>query len=185
MSDNTANSQLALKLRHARLSANLTLKKLATDAGCSESLISKIERGSATPSLAMLHRLARALNTNIAQLMDEEQLPAGPVIYADKRACIESGTITLERIVWPSRNALLQGHIHSVAVGGASDGAIEHIGEEVGYVLEGEMELQLDGVRYPLSAGDAFHFASRLKHGYRNTGQTVLKILWINTPATF
>lgn len=179
------NSQLALKLRHARLSAGLTLKKLATEAGCSESLISKIERNAATPSLAMLHRLARALNTNIAQLMDEAQLPTGPVIYADNRARIESGAIRLERIVWPGRSALLQGHIHIVEVGGASDGAIEHIGEEVGYVLEGEMELTLDGTNYPLRAGDAFHFASRLKHAYRNAGQTVLKILWINTPATF
>ena len=48
---------LGRRLRHARLAAGLTLLQLARKAQCSESLISKVENGNATPSLAMLHRL--------------------------------------------------------------------------------------------------------------------------------
>ena len=51
---------LGVRLRHARLVAGLTLLQLAQKASCSESLISKLEHGTASPSLAMLHRLAVA-----------------------------------------------------------------------------------------------------------------------------
>jgi transcriptional regulator with XRE-family HTH domain len=179
------NQYLALRLRHARLTAGYTLKKLAEEANCSESLISKIERASAMPSLATLHRLARALNTNIAHLMAEEDPHTGPVLKGHARTSISSGGITLERLTQPNRSNLLQGHLHIVEAGTASDGEIEHLGEEIGYVLEGEMELSVDGEKHQLGAGDSFHFSSRLKHGYRNTGAVPLKIVWINTPATF
>lgn len=46
---------LSVRLRHARKVAGLTLKQVAVAAGCSESLISKLENDAASPSLAMLH----------------------------------------------------------------------------------------------------------------------------------
>lgn len=179
------NQYLALRLRHSRLTAGYTLKKLAEEANCSESLISKIERATAMPSLATLHRIAVALNTNIAHLMEEEDPHTGPVLRANTRTSITSDGIKLERLTLPNRSNLLQGHLHILDAGSQSDGEIEHLGEEIGYVLEGEMELSVDGHKHQLSAGDSFHFSSRLKHSYRNTGATTLKIVWINTPATF
>src|SRR5258708_4070432 len=44
-------SRVGLKMRHTRLLKGLTLKKLADLAGCSESLLSRIENGSANPSI--------------------------------------------------------------------------------------------------------------------------------------
>ena len=60
-----------------------------------------------------------------------------------------------------------------------------HSGEEIGYVLEGEIELTVDGHKYRAKMGDSFHFRSELPHGYRNVGPTPARILWINTPPTF
>jgi transcriptional regulator with XRE-family HTH domain len=178
-------SPLALRLRHGRLVAGLTLKQLAEAASCSESLISKIERNMAMPSLNTLHRLAAALNTNISDLMREEAPISGPIRRQGERPLIVSGDISLERITLPSRNGLLQANIHIVAEGGYSDGQIEHLGEEVGYVLQGTMELILEDSRHVLETGDAFTFSSQSPHGYRNIGRGELKILWVNTPATF
>jgi transcriptional regulator with XRE-family HTH domain len=175
---------LGMRLRHARRVADLTLVQLAQKAQCSESLISKIENGSATPSLASLHRMAVALNTNIAALTSPVSSPPGPVMRRGQRPVI-AGSITLERITLPADNGLLQANIHIIEPGVATDGTIEHIGEEVGYVLEGSVELQLGDERYLLHAGDSFNFASDVPHGYRNGGEVVAKILWINTPATY
>lgn len=58
---------LGPRIRHARRVAQLTMTQLATRANCSESLISKIEGGQATPSLAMLHRIALSLKTRISR----------------------------------------------------------------------------------------------------------------------
>lgn len=175
---------LGMRLRHARRVAGLTLLQLAQRAQCSESLISKIENGSATPSLASLHRLAVALATNIAALTSPVAPPPGPIMRSGERPVI-AGAISLERVTLPADNGLLQANVHIVAPGAATDGMIEHIGEEVGYVLEGVVELLLGDTTYRLNAGDSFNFPSNVPHGYRNPGKVVARILWVNTPATY
>jgi transcriptional regulator with XRE-family HTH domain len=176
---------LGVRLRHARLVAGLTLLQLAQKAACSESLISKLEHGAASPSLAMLHRLAVALDTNIAELTSEEIPPGGPILRRNERPVIRAGGIALERLVLPTRGGLLQANIHIVEPGASSDGTIVHAGEEVGYVLEGSLELRLDQELYTLVEGDAFTFPSHIPHGYRNVGTGVVRVLWVNSPATF
>lgn len=183
--DKPSSSALGLRLRHARLVTGLTMLQLAQKADCSESLISKIERGSATPSLAMLHRLATVLGSNISTLMSEETPSSGPILRQGDRPVISAGGIALERLVLPMRGGLLQANIHIVSPGASSDGLIEHIGEEIGYVLEGQVELTLGEERHTIGEGDVFTFSSHIPHGYRNIGASVARILWVNSPATF
>ena len=78
-------SDLGMRLRHARLAQEITLKQLAQKVGCSESLLSKLENEVAAPSLSMLHRLATALETNISDLMAESWVADSPVMKADSR----------------------------------------------------------------------------------------------------
>ncbi len=176
---------LGARIRHARRVVGLTLTQVATKAGCSESLISKIENAQAAPSLAMLHRIAVALESNIATLTSDDSPAASPVLRQGERPVIKTGGIALERLVLAERGGLLQANIHIVEPGAASDGQIVHVGEEVGYVLVGKVELALGDEMYILQAGDAFTFSSQQPHGYRNVGRSVAKILWVNTPATF
>ncbi|NMM05593.1 MAG: cupin domain-containing protein [Polaromonas sp.] len=176
---------LGVRLRHARLVAGLTMTQVAQKSLCSESLISKIESGQASPSLAMLHRIAVALDTNIATLTTEEAPREGPVLPNGERPVIKAGGISLERITLPKRGGLLQANIHIVPPGEASDGLIEHVGEEVGFVLEGNLELIIGSERHLVQAGDAFYFSSQTPHGYRNVGKVTARIFWVNTPATF
>ncbi|MCY7318518.1 MAG: XRE family transcriptional regulator, partial [Ramlibacter sp.] len=169
---------LGARIRHARRLAHLTMTQVAGKANCSESLISKIENGQATPSLAMLHRIAVALDTNIGTLTQDG--PVGsPVLRSGERPVMTTGGISLERLVLPQRGGLLQANIHIVQPGVESDGQIVHVGEEAGYVLEGRLELTLGQERYLIQAGDSFTFSSQLPHGYRNVGKSVAKILWV------
>jgi len=178
-------SMLGFRMRHARLVAGLTMRQVAKKSQCSESLISKIENGQASPSLAMLHRIAVTLDTNIATLTTEEAPSEGPIRFNGERAVIKAGGISLERITLPKRGGLLQANIHIVPPGVASDGLIEHVGEEVGFVLEGSLELVLGSECHFVHAGDAFYFSSKTPHGYRNVGKVPARIFWVNTPTTF
>ncbi|KVQ01121.1 XRE family transcriptional regulator [Burkholderia ubonensis] len=169
----------------------LTLKALAEQAGCSESLLSKVEGGHATPSLATLHRLALALSTNIAALVSGPDINTSPVQRANARPSVSfptarnRGSIVLERVVVPGPGQLLQGDIHVIEPHTSSDEQISHAGEELGYVIEGELELTLGDERYVLQTGDSFYFPSSVPHSYRNPAGTVTRVLWINTPPTF
>lgn len=184
-------TELGMRLRHARLAQEMTLKQLAQKVGCSESLLSKLENDVAAPSLAMLHRLASALDTSISDLMAASWATDVPVLKPEQRRRKrflhrnKKGGIELENLTYHHNGGLLQGNIHIIEPGVASDGLIEHNGEEMGFVLEGEVELYLGSDTYQLSAGDSFYFPSLVPHGYRNTGTTMARVLWVNTPVTF
>jgi quercetin dioxygenase-like cupin family protein/DNA-binding XRE family transcriptional regulator len=187
----TPADSLGVRLKHARMVRQLTLKALAAQAGCSASLLSKVEGGHATPSLATLHRLALALSTNIAALVSGPDINTSPVQRAKERPSVsfptagKRGSIMLERVVVPAPGQLLQGDIHVIEPHSSSDEQISHLGEELGYVIEGELELTLDAERYRLQAGDSFYFPSNVPHSYCNPGKGVTRVLWINTPPTF
>lgn len=184
--------RVGIKLRLARQTKGLTLKELAQRSQCSESLLSKAENGRALPSLPLIHRLVRVLETNISWLFDENEPEDSPIFRAGERPCItlddrpgDGGGVSFERIIPYKSGHLLQSTIHHIDVGAQSGDAITHEGEETGYVLRGKIELVLEGVTYLLAAGDAFCFRSHIPHSYRNVGEEPASILWTCTPPTF
>jgi transcriptional regulator with XRE-family HTH domain len=187
----SAEVRIGARLRHARMVRGLTLRQVADAAKCSESFISKLENDKASPSFTMLHRLTTILGTNISSLFAAGTEVSTIVSHPGDRPVIVTDQlrvgkgIRLERLIPYSHDHLLQGNIHHIAGGGHSDGDIAHSGEEIGYVLEGEIELSVDGRRFRAKAGDSFHFRSELPHGYRNLRSRAARIIWINTPPTF
>jgi transcriptional regulator with XRE-family HTH domain len=158
---------LGVRLKHARMVKQLTLKALAAEAGCSESMLSKLEGGHAQPSLATLHKIALALSTNVGALVSGPDINTSPVQRANERPTTEFPSagkrlsIMLERVIVPSAGQLLQSDIHVIEPLASSDEC------------------------YLLQAGDTFYFPSTVPHSYRNPGKTVARVLWTNTPPTF
>jgi transcriptional regulator with XRE-family HTH domain len=188
-----AEVKIGLRIKHARLVKGLRLRELAETLDCSESFLSKVENDRVRPSLAMLHKIVGALGINIPSLFTDTVEPIGPVLIvtANNRALIRTNTrlhgpgVALERLIAGSRSQLLEANVHCIEPGGHTEGVYTHEGEELGYLLEGQLQLQVDGVWYTLSAGDSFFFRSNLPHGYRNRGSKPAKVLWVNTPPTF
>ena len=67
---------------------------------------------------------------------------------------------------------------------GKEKGDIEfgHPGRELGTLIEGNGELIYGTSIYKLEAGDTVSFPSDIPHIIRNTGNTILKAMWIITP---
>jgi len=183
--------EFGAKVRHVRKVKRLRLKDVAADAGCSESLLSKIECGKATPSLRMLHRIAAALDMSIASLFSDGDGKSAILYRSGERPTIvisnsqRRDAIVLERLTLHAEGRSLEGNLHVIAPGATNGGEIKHEGEEVGYVLEGEFELNVGGATYHLKPGDSFFFRSELPHSYRNSSNITTRVLWINTPPTF
>lgn len=182
---------LGRRLRDLRRANGLRLKDVASAAQCSESMLSKIETGHVSPSITTLHRIARALSTTIAELFRAPDSQAPFVLRAGRRPVhvrhpLRSGDgIVMEMLTPFEIGGRLQAQLHTLEPGGASDGLISHEGEEVGYVIEGTMELTVDGTSAVLAAGDSFFFDSQRPHGFRNAGETIARILWVNSPPTY
>jgi transcriptional regulator with XRE-family HTH domain len=182
--------RIGSKLKHARLLQGYTLRELADNIGCSESMLSKLENDKLTPSISFLHRLANSLGTSIAELYSGSDDFSGPVhvFPADRRARIVEDPelfrkgAWFERFIPIDRSGLLQAHILNIPPGAKSDRPVTHVGEELGYLIEGEIEIIVDGKSYMVRQGDVIFFPSSLPHAYNNTSDKVVRMLKVNTP---
>lgn len=187
----TPQLRVGAKLKAARKARRLNMRDLASRVGCSESLISKIENDRVTPSLPTLHKIAAELGTSIGKMFSEENAESGFVSRHGQRPIINVDAIGREagvgiRLEGVAINGeLLYSSIHVVDAGGDSGDFIQHVGEELAYVLEGTVEINLNGRVHLLGRGDSIFFPSEVPHRYRNPGREVARILWINTPPTF
>lgn len=164
------------------------MKDLAELVGYDESMISKIEAGKVTPSLTMLSRIVSALDRDLASFfglaVDSHRLVQSP----GERVVVEGDAlrggegVSYERMVPLAAGNLLEANVHVVEPGGAKTDNITHQGETTGYLIEGELELTIDGETYNMTAGDSFFFKAYLPNSYRNTGTAQARIIWVNTP---
>lgn len=188
MSGDLPEIEIGTRIRFTRRLRSLTLKDVSTAAGCSESLLSKIENGHASPSLRMLQRLTHALGLTIGQLFAQQSQSDDVVMHAATRMTFDTedgGKSRVEPLAPHSGGHMLECHLHHYAPGCESGGDLQHEGEEFGYVLEGEIELTVAGRRYTAAAGDSFMFRSERPHSFRNKGTCEARVVWINTPPTF
>lgn len=183
--DAQTSARLSARLRLGRQMRHMTLKMLADAAGCSESLLSKIENAKAFPSLPMLQRLAQALGTSIGWLFEPQDKPV--VFRAGHRPMVAlsetDDAINLECVITDPEKHLLRCDIVHIEAGAESPGTRQHPGEETGYLLQGQLELTVDGHVYALAAGDAFAFRSDRPHSYRNVGACRTSVFWVATPS--
>jgi mannose-6-phosphate isomerase-like protein (cupin superfamily) len=68
---------------------------------------------------------------------------------------------------------------------GSGEDPYQHEGEEIGIVLRGRAECWIGERTYTLGPGDAIYFSSQVPHGWRNTGEDQLEMIWVSTPPTF
>jgi len=179
------------RLRYLRRVKRMTLNDLAAAAGCSVSLLSRVENDVVTPSLSTLHRLCQALGTSVSALLtepaDENVVVYGPATrptHARAEAAEGDGS-TAQSMVPFTDTTMLEGLLINLPAGGKYCGPFEHEGEEVGYVLEGELELVVNRKTYAVKTGDSFFFRSDQPHLYRAKGKRRCRVIWINTPPTF
>lgn len=182
------------RLKVLRTSLGFTLKELALRAACSESLLSKIENGRASPSIAMLHRIAVALRTTVSDLFGNAggKRSASVVLPAGSRPLVRMGDdlnpldgVLVERLTPPDAGAMLQADVYVIPPGCGSGGVLQHEGEEMGLVLEGSIELVVAGEVCLVKAGDSFVFKSTLPHSFINRGVKAARVVWVNTPPSF
>lgn len=179
------------RLRLQRRIRRLRLKDLAVKAGCSESLLSRIENGLVTPSLTTLHRLSQALGINVSTLLEPVEEKICTVYGPNDRPRLlrgdeaEGDGSTADSIIPFEENRRLEGLMITLPAGGPLCGPFRHAGEEVGYVIEGAVELTVEGEIFIVPAGSTFFFESDRPHSYRASGTTMARVLWINTPPTF
>jgi transcriptional regulator with XRE-family HTH domain len=180
--------QIGARLKHARLLAGVRMRELAAKVGCTEGMISKIENTRVVPSLPMLQRLVEALGRDLPSFFGSDPGAPGIVLRSGERPVVNTDPIRqgrgvhYERLVPFGAGHLLEANVHVIEPGGKKSDPITHQGETVGFLIEGRLELTIEGARYLLAAGDSFFFKNHLTNQYHNPGPLTARVLWVNTP---
>jgi quercetin dioxygenase-like cupin family protein len=67
-----------------------------------------------------------------------------------------------------------------------SGGACVREGEEVLFILEGELNVRLGtGQRFKVRPGESLFYPSTIEHEWTNAGSSAVRFLWVVTPPTY
>lgn len=178
---------LGARLRWLRRSHRLTLREVASRAAVTESFLSQVERGVASPSVASLQRIAHGLGLSIAQLFAGGSSAGRVVRRAERRRVSYTDFGAIDEFLTPPTALRLQLILSTVEPGGGTgeEPYTHESDEEVVVVLEGELDLWVADEHYRLLAGDTITYSSRLPHRNLNRGAVAAKILFCMTPPSF
>jgi transcriptional regulator with XRE-family HTH domain len=185
--DTVDDLRLGQRLRQLRRDRHLTLRQLAERAGMTESFLSQIEREVASPSIASVQRIARALGLSIAELFAEQPSPGRVVRREARRRVAYPGLDAVDEFLTAGHDGRLQVILSTIGPGGGTgDEAYTHDSdEEVVIVLDGSLELWVADEHYLLREGDTITHDSRLPHRNRNPGDVPARVLFCLTPPSF
>jgi transcriptional regulator with XRE-family HTH domain len=155
-----------------RLRRSMTLDEVAELSSLSKGHISRFERGEKSLSIAALMRLSQALNTSVATLLGERvDNQAIHVVRAGDRKMRKAkeggGTYQFARLSGRERAAAVEAFVVEVSGKSAMNRATYHAGEEIFFVLDGAIELELADRTFRLAKGDYLQFSGSLKHKLR------------------
>lgn len=178
------------KLRALREQHGLSQRELASRAGLTNGTISLIEKNRTSPSVASLKSLLDAIPISMAEFFSilEDEDTAKVFYRADELTEISpssQGGVSLRQLGNAERHALQV--LYETYEPGADTGPewLSHEGEEAGIVVQGDIEVTVDGTISSLGAGDGYLFDSRLPHRFRNTGNKKCVIVSACTPPSF
>lgn len=184
-SPQTAAEPLGERLRAKRCSLDLTLQDVADGAGLSVGFISQVERGLTTPSLSSLAGISRVLKSHITDFLS---VPGGSseLTRHDKRPvyAVDEKSMTYERISTVFPKSTLNSVIIHEPPGHRSE-PIRHEGEELFFILNGAITVEVDSTATILEAGDSIHFDSMRRHSTWNHTLEPAVILHICTMDVF
>jgi len=160
--------ELPTRLKKARKDQGLSLDAIANISGVSRSMVSQIERGESSPTIATLWNLTRALNVDFAGLLDQSSSENRiEVLKADEVPRIDNmGTGCQIKILSPPEDA--DGHeVYDVTF--LSGGSLKSQPHGRGTteqltVLSGAVRVTSGTAVTELQAGDTARYAADLNH---------------------
>lgn len=182
----TLDRYIGSTVRELRRNNDLTIADVASQAGISSGMLSKIENGQAATSLDTLARIATALGVTLSQLFRGFDAPAGGaqlVKAAQGMEVVRRGTKrghTYHLLAYDKGpRKLFEPFLITMDDASEVFPSFEHPGTEFIYILKGRIEYRHGRQTYMLEPGDSLSFRGDVPHGPERLVQTPIHMLSI------
>ncbi len=189
-SENALEMAIGRQVRRYRKQLGLTITEMCDRTGLSAGMMSKIENGNTSPSLATLRSLSTALNVPVTSLFREfEEQREATFVKAGQGLSIE------RRGTRAGHQYQLLGHsVHNdvsvepylITLTKESEvfPIFQHAGVEFIYVLQGSMVYRHLNATYSLTQGDSLFFDSDAPHGPEKLVELPVRFLSVITQSS-
>jgi transcriptional regulator with XRE-family HTH domain len=171
----TENGAMGARVRALRDALGLSLRDLSERSGVSAPMLSQVERGETSPTLAVAGRIATGLDLSLSQLLRLDESQHVVVVRAGEGRSRKRGGHAVSELTpsLPGQRADLSRHTLApgAATGGPSDPPMHEPGaRETTLVLDGSLTLVIGDSEHELGAGDTVTFDADLPHHFENRG---------------
>jgi transcriptional regulator with XRE-family HTH domain len=171
-----------VRVKALREAMGFSLRDLAERSGVSAPMLSQVERGETSPTLAVAEKIAAGLELTLSQLLRLDEGEHVAVSRAAERRRYERGGHRFEELTPPLPGQRADVSLHTLkagaTTGGPDDPPMHEPGSrETAVVLTGVLVLVVDGTRYELRAGDSVTFDADLPHHFENEGREQARFL--------
>lgn len=169
------------KLKQLRLSKKLTIKDLAARTGLSGGFISNVERDVNSPTISSLQKICQALNTNIGELFTAAKSQSHLVVRkAERQTLRHSPEDQAICAIVPMYHKMLQPSCIDIKPQGKYGvPLLKHNGEEICFVLKGQVQFWVGEECHELNEGDCIYVESQAEHYLYNPGEQVAQTFWV------
>jgi len=163
-------------LKALRGQRGMTLDQLATASGVSRAMISKIERGEASPTAVLLARLLGPLNETLSGFFaSASEAPSPMRRLAEQPVWRDPETGYVRRAVSPPGFAIATDLV-DVTLPGEARAAMPSVvsdppQEQYVWLLEGRLIMECDGARHEMQPGDCLHMTLAQGTVFENPGR--------------
>jgi XRE family transcriptional regulator, regulator of sulfur utilization len=180
--ENAAPAAVGGRIRALREAMGFSLRDLAERTGVSAPMLSQVERGATSPTLAVAERIATGLELTLSQLLRLDEGEHVAISRAGQRRRYERGGHRFEELTPPLPGQRADVSLHTLkpgaTTGGPGDPPMHEPGSrETAVVLEGALALFVEGARHDLSSGDSVTFDADLPHHFENEGEEPTRFL--------
>ena len=178
----SADGAVGARVKSLREAMDLSLRDLAERSGVSAPMLSQVERGDTSPTLAVAQRIAAGLDLTLSQLLRLDEDRHVVVVRAGKGRTRRRRGHKLEELTPPLPGQRADVSVHTLAPGAATgapdDPPIHEPGSrETAVVVQGTAELFIDGQRHELHEGDSVTYDADLPHHFENNGETDARLI--------
>jgi XRE family transcriptional regulator, regulator of sulfur utilization len=178
----TADGAVGARVKTLREAMDLSLRDLAERSGVSAPMLSQVERGNTSPTLAVAQKIAAGLDLSLSQLLRLDEDRHVVVVRAGEGRTRRRRGHKVEELTAPLPGQRADVSIHTLTPGSATgapdDPPLHEPGSrETAVLIEGTAELFIDGQRHELREGDSVTFDADLPHHFENNGETDARLI--------
>ena len=185
IADNALELAIGRQVKLFRKKQGITVSELSRQAGLSAGMLSKVENGQTSPSLATLHSLSVALNVPVTSLfrMYEDTIEASFVPSGEGLKIERQGTRAghqYQLLGYSSgQRTKLEPYIVTITEKSEVFPLFQHEGVEFIHILEGKVLYRHANRTYLMGAGDSLYFDSSNPHGPEELIELPIRLLTV------